>query len=251
MGLPLSRAALLGGCCFASTLALDNGVGQTPPLGFNPWNCFGISSKGTCKLPLPWRSQDKQPCHGFNESVMLAVARAFVDTPLKAAGYEYVNLDCGYSTGFRGADGSLTVNATRYPRGMKWLGDQFHALGLKFGMYSDAGAAQCCSRVYGAGVDDGSLGHEEADAALFASWGVDYLKHDACGEKPGSCHGPDALEPVHRAHPQQDHHEHQARQRHSQTSTGALPAIVPHCAPCLPSFPTAIYTLSASCRLCC
>jgi len=183
MGL-FPRAALLG--CFAGTLALDNGVGLTPPMGFNPWNCFGISSKGTCKLPLPWRAQDKQPCHGFNESVMLAVARAFVDTPLQAAGYEYVNLDCGYSTGFRGADGSLTVNATRYPHGMKWLGDQFHALGLKFGMYSDAGAAQCCSRVYGAGVDDGSLGHEEADAALFASWGVDYLKHDACGEKPGS-----------------------------------------------------------------
>ena len=33
---------------------LDNGVGVTPPMGFNPWNCFGISAKGTCKLPLPW-----------------------------------------------------------------------------------------------------------------------------------------------------------------------------------------------------
>ena len=102
--------------CLRAADALDNGVGVTPPLGFNPWNCFGISSKGSCKLPLPWKQGEKQPCHGFNESVIIDVARAFVATPLKAAGYEYVNLDCGYSTGFRSENGSLTVNTTRYPR---------------------------------------------------------------------------------------------------------------------------------------
>lgn len=32
---------------------------------------------------------------------------------------------------------------------MKWLGDKIHSLGLLFGMYSDAGATQCCSRIYG------------------------------------------------------------------------------------------------------
>jgi hypothetical protein len=129
---------MVGRCCgfffFTTVYGLDNGVGRTPPLGFNPWNCFGISSKGTCKLPLPWLSNETQPCHGFNESVILAVAKAIASTPLKDAGYQYVNLDCGYSTGFRGSDGSLTVNTTRYPNGMKWLGDKIHSLGLKFGM---------------------------------------------------------------------------------------------------------------------
>jgi alpha-galactosidase len=96
------------------------------------------------------------------------VARAIASSPLKAAGYEYVSLDCGYSTGFRGSDGSLTVNTTRYPHGMKWLGDEIHALGLKFGMYSDAGTQQCCSRFYGKGVNDGSLGYEKQDALTFA-----------------------------------------------------------------------------------
>ena len=48
-------------------------------------------------------------------------------------------------------------------------------------MYSGVGSQQCCSRVYGKGVDDGSAGHEKKDAALFAQWGVDYLKHDDCG----------------------------------------------------------------------
>ena len=31
--------------------------------------------------------------------------------------FRILGLDCGYSTGFRGADGSLTVNTTRYPHG--------------------------------------------------------------------------------------------------------------------------------------
>ena len=69
---------------------------------------------------------------------------------------------------------------------MKWLGDQIHSFGLKFGMYSDAGKQQCCSRFYGAGVNDGSLGYEKQDAKTFASWGVDYLKHDSCGQAASS-----------------------------------------------------------------
>ena len=40
----------------------------------------------------------------------------------------------------------VRLNTTKYPRGMRWLGDQVHSLGLHFGMYSDAGPAQCCSR---------------------------------------------------------------------------------------------------------
>ena len=140
----------------------------------------------------------------------------------------YINLDCGYSTGFRQQNGSLTVNTTRYPHGMAWLGRQLHSKGLKFGMYSDAGkkrgsgvsvwyyatrpaqtlmrtfacvfvlcwplllharttgTQQCCSRQYGPKVNDGSAGFESLDAATFAGWGVDYLKHDGCGSKKSS-----------------------------------------------------------------
>ena len=53
---------------------------------------------------------------------------------LRVAGYEYVNLDCGYSTKRRDAQGKLVVNTTRYPHGMTWLGERIHSLGLKFGM---------------------------------------------------------------------------------------------------------------------
>lgn len=56
---------------------------------------------------------------------------------------------------------------------MKSLGDYLHSKGLKFGLYSSAGTMTCEKRA-------GSLGHEEMDAADYASWGVDYLKYDNC-----------------------------------------------------------------------
>lgn len=50
---------------------------------------------------------------------------------------------------------------------------QVHNLGLKIGVYSDAGTATC------AGFP-GSLGNENIDAATFNDWGIDYLKYDNC-----------------------------------------------------------------------
>jgi hypothetical protein len=60
----------------------------------SPWNCFGISSKGTCKLPLPWAPPGVLPCHGFDEGVIMNVARAFVSTGLKSAGYVRCGVPC-------------------------------------------------------------------------------------------------------------------------------------------------------------
>ena len=37
----------------------------------------------------------------------------------------------------------LQVNTTRYPNGMKYLGEYLHKQGLKFGIYSDAGVKTC------------------------------------------------------------------------------------------------------------
>jgi alpha-galactosidase len=57
-----------------------------------------------------------------------------------------------------------------------------HGKGLKFGIYESANTDTCVG-IYGGispAVAVGSLGHEAADAATFASWGVDFLKHDLC-----------------------------------------------------------------------
>ena len=56
---------------------------------------------------------------------------------------------------------------------MTALADYVHSLGLKFGIYSDAGSKTCAGR-------PGGLGHEYQDALMYASWGVDYLKYDWC-----------------------------------------------------------------------
>ena len=100
------------------------------------WNCFGVGRTGGCKLPLPWTGGTTAydgGCHNFNESVIVEIAEVMA-SKLRVAGYEYVNLDCGYSTKRRDAQGKLVVNTTRYPHGMTWLGERIHSLGLKFGM---------------------------------------------------------------------------------------------------------------------
>ena len=154
MELPHQLLALL----LTPAAALDNGLGRTPPLGFNPWNCFGVSSSGRCKLINP--ALPPPGCHPFNESVILSVADALVSTRLRDAGYTYVNLDCGWTTGFRNATtGALIVDRTKFPHGMRWLGDELHRRGLKFGIYLAASLHQCCSRVH-SGANDGSAGHE-------------------------------------------------------------------------------------------
>lgn len=56
---------------------------------------------------------------------------------------------------------------------MKAVADQIHSMGLKFGLYGDAGTMTCAGY-------PGSQGYEDRDAKLLASWGVDYWKHDNC-----------------------------------------------------------------------
>ena len=46
--------------------------------------------------------------------------------------------------------------------------------GLKLGIYTAVSITTC-------GGFTGSLFHEETDAATFASWGMDFVKFDTCG----------------------------------------------------------------------
>lgn len=44
---------------------------------------------------------------------------------------------------------------------------------IKVGITANAGTTTCSGKA-------GSLGHEEKDAALFASWGIEYLNYENC-----------------------------------------------------------------------
>jgi alpha-galactosidase len=124
-------------------------VAQTPPMGWNSWNFF--FSKVT----------DKDIRNSADQIVV---------TGMKDAGYVYVNIDDTWE-GERDANGVLHTN-DKFPD-MKALADYVHSKGLKIGIYSGPGPKTCAGYA-------GSLGHEEQDAQLYASWGIDYLKYDLC-----------------------------------------------------------------------
>jgi alpha-galactosidase len=128
-----------------------SGLALTPPMGWNSWNKFGCN---------------------VDEQLIRNTADAMVSSGMKDAGYRYVVIDdCWH--GMRDADGRIQPDPTRFPSGMRALGDYIHSKGLKFGIYSDAGRKTCGGR-------PGSQGYEFLDARQYAAWGVDYLKYDWC-----------------------------------------------------------------------
>lgn len=159
-----SRKALIGLVvivCTVLTYALDNGLVRTPPMGWNSWNCFGAN---------------------IDEAKIKGVADAMVTSGLRDAGYIYLNLDDNWMAKSRDANGNLQGDPTRFPKGMKELGDYIHSKGLKFGIYGDRGTVTCYFRdnFKELTTQSGSAGKEVQDAKTFASWGVDYLKYDNC-----------------------------------------------------------------------
>jgi alpha-galactosidase len=149
-----SAALLLAGLIAAPSpiAAAAPPLSPTPPMGFNNW------ARYEC---------------GVTEAIMVRNADALVSTGLAAKGYNTVTVDDCWMTRNRDTAGNLVTDTNRFPRGMRWLADYVHGKGLKFGIYEDAGTLTC-------GGFAGSWNHFQADANLFASFGVDYLKLDGC-----------------------------------------------------------------------
>jgi alpha-galactosidase len=139
--------------------SLADGQALTPPMGFNNWNSTNCRAE-------------------FNESMVEGIADIFVNKGLKAAGYQYVNLDDCWALPSRDADGKLVPDPVRFPHGIKAVADYVHSKGLKLGIYTSAGTKTCNDAGF-----PGGLGHEYSDAQQFADWGVDYLKYDNCNNQ--------------------------------------------------------------------
>jgi hypothetical protein len=86
-------------------------------------------------------------------------------------------VDDGWAGLTRAADGSMTSNNATFPQGMKFLADHAHSKGLKFGLYSSNSLHDCGDQA------PGGQGFERQDADTYASWGVDLLKYDNCGDQ--------------------------------------------------------------------
>ena len=135
----------------AFTLKVGDQIALTPPMGWNSWNCWGLSV-----------SQEK----------VMASAAAFINRGLADYGYSYINIDDAWEAEERAADGSIVTNE-KFPD-IKGLADWLHSNGLKMGIYSSPGDRTCGGYL-------GTLDHELQDAKTWNDWGVDYLKYDWCG----------------------------------------------------------------------
>jgi len=113
--------------------ALDNGLLLTPPMGFNSWTAVGT---------------------GVTDAFLREVADFFVSSGLRAAGYNYVNTDDGWSLGQRDSVTSrLVPDPSKFPYGLANLTAYLQSQGLRFGIYSAASSVVCSGR-------PGSLYHE-------------------------------------------------------------------------------------------
>ncbi|MDR3341161.1 MAG: NPCBM/NEW2 domain-containing protein [Candidatus Symbiothrix sp.] len=133
------------------TIAVGESLSLTPPMGYLSWNVVeGLIS----------------------EIFLKETTDAFVDFGLRDVGYQYINMDDCWQ-GKRGVDGYITPDIHRFPNGLKTVGDYLHQKGFKFGIYSSPNSYTCAGY-------QGTLDFEKQDVESWASWGVDYLKHDYC-----------------------------------------------------------------------
>ena len=151
------------GAAGAGGMAGGGPTGSGPPMGWASWNTFAAK---------------------INYTVIKEQADAMVSSGLKDAGYQYVNIDEGWWQGTRDGAGNITVDSADWPGGMPAIADYIHGLGLKAGLYTDAGK-DGCGYYYPTGrpaaPGSGSEGHYAQDFLAFSQWGFDFVKVDWCG----------------------------------------------------------------------
>jgi len=139
-------------------------------MGWNSWNSFA---------------------NIVNSQIVQQQAKTLASNGMKEAGYEYVVIDEGWWLGERDAAGNIVVNPKQWPAiqpgqrdgDMANIAAYIHSLGLKAGIYTDAGRDGCSMypdsgpKIFGAG----SEGHYDQDFLQFSKWGFDYVKVDWCG----------------------------------------------------------------------
>ena len=99
---------------------------EPPMMGWSSWNAYMVD---------------------ISDSIISHQAELMVEKGLLDAGYSFVNIDDGFF-GQRDSLGRMVPHSRRFPKGsagMRDLTDRIHSLGLKAGIYSDAGETTCGS----------------------------------------------------------------------------------------------------------
>jgi hypothetical protein len=182
-------------------------LAQTPLMGWSSWSLESTNYPGV------------NPTGGaswLTEAHILQQADA-LSSELESYGYNYLNIDAGWSNGFD-SYGRPIANPTTFPDGIAYIANYVHAKGLKLGIYLAVGLAPAAydngtTPIYGApGCTTANIVYPDlrltngwnsaykidyaspcaqdyidSIANEFASWGVDFLKLDGVG--PGSNQG--------------------------------------------------------------
>jgi alpha-galactosidase len=152
-------------------------IALTPPMGWNSWNHYASR---------------------VSAEVVLANAKAVVDSGLIEHGWTYMNIDDTWQ-GKRGGPFNAIQGNEKFPD-MKNLCDAVHALGLKIGIYSTPWTTSYATHIGGSAENPEGTWEKPAgpktvnkkilpwaigrysfatnDAAQCAAWGMDYLKYD-------------------------------------------------------------------------
>ena len=163
----MMRKVFLALCVLSLCLACERDysikyeVDHTPTMGMSFWNAFQLN---------------------INEDLVKDQALAVKELGYADAGYRFINIDDGFQTP-RDSAGNFQYNAELFPGGMRAVADYIHSLGLKAGIYTDAGDNTCGSEnKYPYGIGTGLYGHEKEDCKLFFDeWDYDFIKIDFCG----------------------------------------------------------------------
>jgi hypothetical protein len=195
----------------AAAAAAADGIAATPLMGWSSWSLQSTQYPGV---------NPNGGASWLNEANLFKQIPPFVKT-LKPAGYNYMNIDAGWSTSYDwtfhfDGYGREMADPVRFPHGMKYVADTLHANGINAGIYLAVGLSKVAYGEDGATPVFGAPGCTLADivypdkrttngwdssykidfsrpcaqkyidsyAQLIAGWGYDFLKLDGVG--PGS-----------------------------------------------------------------
>ena len=153
-------AALIVSCTSRQPQAV-----KPPLMGWSSWNAYMVD---------------------ISDSIITHQANLLIERGLKDAGYGNINIDNGFF-GYRDERGYMIPHPVRFPGGsaqMRSISDHIHSLGLKAGIYSDAGDNTCGSSYNKDlnGLGAGLWMHDVQDAdQYFNNWNFDFIKIDYCG----------------------------------------------------------------------
>jgi alpha-galactosidase len=156
-------------CTIHHVSAYNNGMAQTPPMGWSTW-----CTDDVCGL--------LDIC---TESEVKSIADSLVSSGMRELGYRHILLDDCWSAENRTIDGRLQPAPKQFPSGIKALADYIHERGLTLGLYTCAGTKTCKWN------RPGTYGHWEIDAQTMANWTVDQVKMDHCHIPAGPGPGPE------------------------------------------------------------